>query len=121
MAYRWVCFELGKLAMYKLRVIDDKHAIELTIIPKTPAKKFEALSKFQMLVDLVKNFVDQLMKELMPATLEVNPVKCCLPCPRCSNPECIEIEAAKEDEKVPCGTTGGYVDMSKYHKLFTKG
>ena len=60
------------------------------------------------------------MTEIMPATFEVNPVKCCLPCPRCSDPECIEVEVVKEEEEVPCVTTGGYVDMTKYHKLFTK-
>ena len=74
-----------------------------------------------MLVDLAKNFVDQLMKELMPATHEVNPVKCCLPCPHCDNPACIEMEAVIEEQEVPCITSGGYVDMTKYHKLFTKG
>ena len=124
LSYRWVWLKLGKLLTYKLRVIDQQYIIELTMIPKlqlSQAQKSEALANIKMLVSLVNRFIDDLMKEQMTATFEVNPVKCCLPCPQCSNPECIEMEVVKEENEVPCVTTGDYVDMTKYYKLFTQG
>ena len=94
------------------------------MIPKlqlSPTQKSEALTNIKMLVGLISKFIDDLMKEQMIATFEVNPVKCYLPCPQCSNPKCIEMEVVKEENEVPCVTTGDYVDMTKYHKLLTLG
>jgi len=124
LSYRWVWLKLGKLLTYKLRVIDQQYTIELTMIPKLQllqAQKSEAFANIKMLVGLVNKFIDDLMKDQMTATFEVNSVKCCLPCPQCSDPKCIEMEVVKEENEVPCVTTGDYVDKTKYHRLFTQG
>jgi len=119
-----VWLKLGTLLTYKVRVIDKDYAIELTMIPKpqlSQAQISEARIHIKMLIELLNHFIDDLMQEQMAATFEVNPVKCCFPCPRCNNPQCIEMEEVKQEEEVSCVTTGNYVDMTKYHSLYSQG
>ena len=123
LAYQWVSMRLGVHQSYQLRPIHKSDLIELTIVsnPKMPEEeKMTALTNTNELITVVKVLIDDLMKESMTATFEQFPVECYLPCPACSEVH-IELEEIKETNSTICPTSGEFIDMTNYHKLFAFG
>ena len=64
LSYRWVWLKLGKLLLYKIRVIDKDYTIELTMIQKpqlSQAQVSEAHVNIKTLIELLNEFIDDLM------------------------------------------------------------
>ena len=126
LSYQWVQFELGKCQTYELRPNYKLDSIELIIIPdpSMPSQYEEqSYKESNELIDVVKDFIDDLMKEHMTATFKKFPVECFIPCPDCDHLH-IKLKGLADKGNAYCPNIGGYCrssTLSKYHKMLSKG
>ena len=127
LSYQWVCLELGKYQTYEVRPNDKLDSIELKIIPdpSMPSQyEVESYKESNELINAVKEFIDNLMEEHMTATFKEFPVKCFIPCPKCSELH-IWLKRFSNTGSAYCPTMRTYCespDLSRYHKMLsTKG
>ena len=122
--YQWVCLELGEHQTYQLWPNYKLDSIELTIIPSPSmpsAVKVESYKESNLLINAVKEFIDDLMKEHMAATFEEFPVECFIPCPNCNELH-IKLEKITNADNAFCRTTNSYCEspvLSRYHKMLS--
>ena len=113
--------KLGVYQSYQLRPVHTRDLIELTIVSNPmmpPEEKMIALVNTNELITAVKMFIDDLMEESMAATFENYPAECYLPCPTCSELH-VEVEEIKQSSTDFCPTCNEFIDMERYHKMFT--
>lgn len=127
LSYQWVCLELGKFQAYEVRPNYKLYSIELTVIPDPsmpPECEGESYKESNELIEAVKKFIDDLMKEHMAATFKKCPVECFIPCPDCNQLH-IKLKRFANTGSAFCPTQNAFCDSSKlsrYHKLLsTKG
>ncbi|XP_065912714.1 uncharacterized protein [Dysidea avara] len=123
LSYQWVCLNLQNLLTYELRVIPTNYVIELTMIPKLRLSTSERIQSFEhmkTLIEVVKDFIDELMKEQMAAIVETLSVQCFFPCPKCSELH-IEVEMVAENSEVFCVTKKVNVNMTYYQAVLLPG
>ena len=124
LSYQWVCFELGKYQTYQLGPNYKLDSIELTIIPDPlmPSQyEEEGYKESNKLIDAVKEFIDDLMKEHMTATFKKFPVECYIPCPEYSKLH-VKLKKISTTGNAFCGVKNGYsnsLDFPKYHKMLS--
>ena len=119
--YQWVRFELGKHQAYEVRPNYGLDSIELTIIPDpimSSADEAKGYKESNELINAVKEFIDDLMKEHMAATYEKFPVECFIPCPDCNELH-ITLKRLADKGSVYCPTRGGFCDVSRYHIMLS--
>ena len=125
LSYQWVCLELGKYQTYEVRPNYKLDSIELTIIPDPlmpSGSELESYKESNELINVVKEFIDDLMKEHMAVTFEKFPVECFIPCPRCNELH-IKLKRFANTGSAFCPTQRGYCSsLSRYRQLLsTKG
>ena len=75
------------------------------------------------LIDAVKEFIDDLMKEHMTATSKKFPVECFIPCPDCDRLH-IKLKGFADKGNAYCTNIRSYCSspmLSRYHKMLSKG
>ena len=127
LSYQWVCLELGKYQTYEVRPNHKLDSIELNIIPNPsmPSELVaEGYKESNELINAVKEFIDDLMKEHMAVTFEKFPVECFIPCPHCSELH-IKLRRFANTDSAFCPSQRRHCDLSelsRYHKMLsTKG
>ena len=127
LSYQWVRLELGNNQTYDLQPNHKLDSIELNIIPNPsmPSELVaESYKESNELINAVKEFIDDLMKEHMAVTFEKFPVECFIPCPHCNELH-IKLKRFTNTGNAYCATQRGYCDLSelsRYHKMLsTKG
>ena len=125
LSYQWVCLELGKYQTYEVRPNDELGSIELTIFPDPltpPGREVESYKESNELINVVKQFIDDLMEEHMTVTFKKFPVECFIPCPDCNELH-IELRKFADTGSAFCPTQRSYCSsLLRYHLLLsTKG
>ena len=119
-----MCLELGNHQTYELWPNYKLDSIELTIIPDSimsSAHEAESYKESNELINAVKEFIDDLMKEHMAATYEKYPVECFIPCPDCNELH-IRLKRFAITGNAYCPTQQSYCKLSRYRKmLLSKG
>ena len=126
LSYQWVQFELGKYQTYELRPNYKLDSIELAIIPdpSMPSQyEEESYKDSNELIDTVKEFINDLMKEHMTATFKKFPVESFIPCPDCDHLH-IKLKGFADKGSAYCTTIRSYCRspmLSRYHKMLSIG
>ena len=127
LSYQWVCLELGKYQTYAVHPHYKLDSIELTITPdpSIPSKyELNSYKESNELINAVKQFIDDLMKEHMAVTFEKFPVECFIPCPHCNELH-IKLRRFANTGSAYCPTQRSYCDsanLSRYYEMLsTKG
>ena len=127
LSYQWVCLELGTYQAYAVRPDYKLDSIELTITPdpSMPLEhEVESHKDSNELINAVKQFIDDLMKEHMAVTFKKFPVECFIPCPHCNELH-IKLRRFANTGSAYCPTQKAFCDLSKlsryYEMLSTKG
>ena len=125
LSYQWVCLELGKYQTYEVRPNYKLDSIELTIVPDPlmpSGGELESYKESNELINTVKEFIDDLMKEHMAVTFNKFPVECFIPCPHCNELH-IKLRRFANTGSAFCPTQRDYCNsLSRYRQLLsTKG
>ena len=120
-----MCLELGKHQTYEVRPNDKLDCIELTITPDPlmpPGREVESYKESNELINAVKQFIDDLMKEHMAVTFEKCPVESFIPCPDCNKVH-IKLRRFANKGNAYCPTQKRYCSsLLRYRQLLsTKG
>ena len=99
-------------------------SIELTITcdPSIPSEcELESYKESNKLINAVKEFIDDLMKEHMAVTFKKFPVECFIPCPHCNELH-IKLRRFGNKGSAYCPTQSSFCDSSKlsvYYKMLS--
>ena len=122
-----MCLELGEHQTYQLQPNYKLDSIELTIIPSPSMPleyEVESYKESNELINAVKEFIDDLMKEHMAVTFKEFPVECFIPCPDCNELH-IRLKRFAITGNAFCHNKNSYCEspvVSRYHKMLsTKG
>ena len=121
LSYQWVCLELGNHQTYEVRPNYKLDSIELTIVPDpimSSADEVESYKESNELINAVKEFIDDLMKEHMAATYEKCPVECFIPCPDCNELH-IRLKRFAITGNAYCPTQRSYCKLSRYREMLS--
>ena len=124
LSYQWVYLELGTYQAYAVRPDYKLDSIELTITSDPsmpPGREVESYKESNELINVVKQFIDDLMKEHMAVTFKKYPVECFIPCPDC-NILHIKLKRFANTDSAFCPTQNRFCDSSKlsrYYKMLS--
>ena len=121
LSYQWVCLDLGQYQVYEVKPVDERHYIELTIIPD-PAMplecEVESYKESRELITAVMGFIDDLMKEHLTAVADRCPAECYIACPGCDGLH-IKLESFPSTGRCYCPTKRDHCDLPMYYKVLS--
>jgi len=121
LSYQCVCLNLGQYQVYEVKSVDERHYIELTIIPDPampPECEVESYKESRELITAVMRFINELMVEHLTAIVEKSPAECYIACPGCDELH-IKLESFPSTGRCFCFTKRDHCDLLLFHKVLS--